>query len=57
MRRARRRCGFMQAVRFEQVTSYHAGRDVPLYQDLNVRIAPGERAGLVGHSGSARPHS
>lgn len=41
-------------VRFEQVTFYYAGRDVPLYRDLNVRIAPGERVGLVGHSGSGK---
>lgn len=29
-------------------------RDKPLYQDFSVRIAPGERIGLVGHSGSGK---
>ncbi len=41
-------------VRFERVTFRYAGRDVPLYRDLNVRIAPGERVGLVGRSGSGK---
>jgi ATP-binding cassette subfamily B protein len=41
-------------VRFEHVTFYYAGHTKPLYRDLNVRIAPGERVGLVGHSGSGK---
>lgn len=41
-------------VRFDHVTFRYAGRDVPLFHDLNVRIAPGERVGLVGHSGSGK---
>jgi ATP-binding cassette, subfamily B, bacterial len=41
-------------VRFEHVTFHYAGHDTPLYRDLNVRIAPGERVGLVGHSGSGK---
>jgi ATP-binding cassette, subfamily B, bacterial len=41
-------------VHFEHVTFRYAGQDVPLYRDLNVRIARGERIGLVGHSGSGK---
>lgn len=41
-------------VRFDNVTFHYAGQSKPLYQDLNVRIAPGERVGLVGHSGSGK---
>jgi ATP-binding cassette, subfamily B, bacterial len=41
-------------VRFENVTFHYAGHTTPLYRDLNVRIAPGERVGLVGHSGSGK---
>lgn len=41
-------------VRFEHVTFCYAGQHTPLYRDLNVRIAPGERIGLVGHSGSGK---
>ena len=41
-------------VRFDHVTFCYAGQDTPLYRDLNVRIAPGERIGLVGHSGSGK---
>ncbi len=39
-------------VRFDHVTFAYAGHQVPLYRDLNVRIAAGQRVGLVGHSGS-----
>jgi ATP-binding cassette subfamily B protein len=41
-------------VRFERVTFRYAGHAAPLYRDLNLRIAPGERIGLVGHSGSGK---
>jgi ATP-binding cassette, subfamily B, bacterial len=41
-------------VRFEHVTFRYAGQEVPLYRDLNVRIAAGERIGLVGRSGSGK---
>lgn len=41
-------------VRFEHVTFRYAGHTKALYRDLNVRIAPGERIGLVGHSGSGK---
>jgi ATP-binding cassette subfamily B protein len=39
-------------LRFEHVTFQYAGQATPLYRDLNVRIAGGERIGLVGRSGS-----
>jgi ATP-binding cassette, subfamily B, bacterial len=41
-------------VRFEHVTFGYAGQGAPLYRDMNVRIAPGERVGLVGRSGSGK---
>ncbi|TKC81247.1 ABC transporter ATP-binding protein [Trinickia terrae] len=41
-------------IRFENVTFHYGVRAAPLYQDLSVRIAPGERVGLVGHSGSGK---
>lgn len=41
-------------VRFDHVTFCYAGQHAPLYRDLSVRIAPGERIGLVGHSGSGK---
>jgi ATP-binding cassette subfamily B protein len=41
-------------VRFEHVTFHYAGQATPLYRDLNVRIAGGERIGLVGRSGSGK---
>jgi ATP-binding cassette subfamily B protein len=40
-------------IRFEHVTFAYVGQG-PLYRDLNVRIAAGERVGLVGHSGSGK---
>ena len=41
-------------VRFDHVTFRYAGQETPLYRDLNVRIAAGERVGLVGRSGSGK---
>ena len=41
-------------VRFEHVTFQYSGQGTPLYRDLNVRIAGGERIGLVGRSGSGK---
>ena len=41
-------------VRFDHVTFRYAGQTVPLYRDMSVHIAPGERIGLVGHSGSGK---
>lgn len=40
-------------IRFEHVTFGYNGQS-PLYRDLHVRIAAGERVGLVGHSGSGK---
>jgi len=39
-------------IRFEHVTFSYDGHTKPLYDDFSVRIAPGERVGLIGHSGS-----
>jgi ATP-binding cassette subfamily B protein len=41
-------------VRFDHVTFRYAGQSTPLYRDVNVRIAAGERIGLVGRSGSGK---
>jgi ATP-binding cassette subfamily B protein len=41
-------------VRFDHVTFRYGGQTKPLYRDLRVRIAPGERVGLVGRSGSGK---
>ncbi len=41
-------------IRFEQVTFRYGALEKPLYAGLSVRIAPGERIGLVGHSGSGK---
>ncbi|TDY39007.1 ATP-binding cassette subfamily B protein [Paraburkholderia rhizosphaerae] len=41
-------------IRFEHVTFRYGALQTPLYQNLSVRIAPGERIGLVGHSGSGK---
>jgi ATP-binding cassette subfamily B protein len=41
-------------IRFDRVTFQYGGHITPLYQDFSVRIAPGERVGLVGHSGSGK---
>ncbi|WP_133646216.1 ABC transporter ATP-binding protein [Paraburkholderia flava] len=41
-------------IRFEHVTFRYDAHAKPLYDDFSVRIAPGERIGLVGHSGSGK---
>jgi ATP-binding cassette subfamily B protein len=41
-------------IRFEHVTFRYPGQKTALYSDLDLRIAPGERIGLVGRSGSGK---
>ncbi|WP_042301097.1 ABC transporter ATP-binding protein [Paraburkholderia kururiensis] len=41
-------------IRFEHVTFRYGALANPLYSDFSVRIAPGERVGLIGHSGSGK---
>ncbi|WP_454826147.1 ABC transporter ATP-binding protein [Paraburkholderia xenovorans] len=41
-------------IRFEHVTFHCGTNGQPLYDNFSVRIAPGERVGLVGHSGSGK---
>jgi ATP-binding cassette subfamily B protein len=41
-------------VRFDDVTFRHAGSSDPLFAGLDLCIAPGERVGLVGHSGAGK---
>jgi ATP-binding cassette, subfamily B, bacterial len=41
-------------IRFEHVTFHYGAHEKPLYDNFSVRIAPGERVGLVGHSGSGK---
>ncbi|MCM2495182.1 ABC transporter ATP-binding protein [Burkholderia glumae] len=41
-------------IRFEHVTFRYGARSAPLYSDFSLRIAAGERIGLVGHSGSGK---
>jgi ATP-binding cassette, subfamily B, bacterial len=41
-------------VRFERVGFHYRGHAEPLFRDLSVRIAAGEKVGLVGHSGSGK---
>lgn len=42
------------AIAFDNVTFQYGSHATPLYRDFSVRIAPGERVGLVGHSGSGK---
>jgi len=41
-------------VAFERVRFTHAGKDEPLFDGLDLMIAPGERVGLVGRSGGGK---
>ncbi|MGF6805921.1 ATP-binding cassette subfamily B protein [Paraburkholderia sp. Clong3] len=41
-------------IRFEQVSFHYGAHSRPLYDDFSIRIAAGERVGLVGHSGSGK---
>ncbi|HEY9010190.1 MAG TPA: ABC transporter ATP-binding protein [Devosia sp.] len=41
-------------IRFENVTFHYGKHATALYRDFSVEIAPGERVGLVGHSGSGK---
>ncbi|MCD0503438.1 ABC transporter ATP-binding protein [Bordetella petrii] len=41
-------------IRFDNVTFRYGAHPTPLYDRFSVRIAPGERVGLVGHSGSGK---
>lgn len=41
-------------IRFEDVTFRYGAHDKALYDQFSVRISPGERVGLVGHSGSGK---
>lgn len=41
-------------IRFEGVTFRYGAQRKPLYRNFSMHIAPGERIGLVGHSGSGK---
>jgi ATP-binding cassette, subfamily B, bacterial len=41
-------------VTFERVSFHYGSHSLPLYRDLSVAIAAGERVGLVGRSGSGK---
>ncbi|PTB22776.1 multidrug ABC transporter ATP-binding protein [Trinickia symbiotica] len=41
-------------IRFEHVTFRYDAHAAPLYSNFSVRIATGERVGLIGHSGSGK---
>jgi ATP-binding cassette, subfamily B, bacterial len=41
-------------IEFENVTFHYGGHVKPLYRDFSLSIRPGERVGLVGHSGSGK---
>lgn len=41
-------------IAFDRVTFQYGAHPTPLYEDFSVTIKPGERVGLVGHSGSGK---
>ncbi len=41
-------------IRFDDVTFQYHGKATPLFKDFSLKIAGGERVGLVGHSGSGK---
>ena len=41
-------------IRFDNVTFQYGAHPTPLYRGFSVEIKPGERVGLVGHSGSGK---
>src|SRR5690606_34740542 len=41
-------------IKFDHVTFQYGSHTTPLYRDFSVAIQPGERVGLVGHSGSGK---
>lgn len=42
------------AIEFDRVNFTYSGQLRPLFADFSLRIEPGERVGLVGHSGSGK---
>lgn len=41
-------------IHFKDVTFTHKGANKPIFQKLSLKIKPGEKVGLVGHSGSGK---
>src|SRR5262249_12987329 len=41
-------------ITFKEVTFTHNGADTSIFHKLNLHIKPGEKVGLVGHSGSGK---
>ena len=42
------------SVEFDNVTFTYANQNAPTYEDFTISIKPGEKIGLVGHSGSGK---
>lgn len=42
------------SIAFNDVTFRHGGADSPIFEAFDVHIKPGEKVGLVGHSGSGK---